>query len=271
MKGDTEVIVMILLFFAGATLMYFAHNIAASPFFQILIPATVTLSAAFLGAYFAFKLQQKQQSALLKRENLRACAATIAKLKHTWNILFSFNSDFYKFLPDQLKNENEIMMQLSINELIMFRPFKQMKHKVEINSDSLVFLYESSNKGILDSLLLLEFKINHFTESINFRSNYLVDEIHTIIDPFSEEKGRNLTEDEFEELVGKKRTLSLIDYTTSVHEQLQELLEEIPETLELLASSVKEVYPNDFNYSFNFKIPKKKHLIITRSSKKVPN
>lgn len=141
MKGDTEVVLMIVLFFAGAFLAAFAEDISLLPFVNTLTAPLATLVAAFFGAKYAFKLQAKQKQEETDRLNVEAGNKVIFQLIRLYK---KFSAIRNQFIEEHRNNPGRRYFIMPIAGLEINDP--------HINYDSLSFIFNSGELSILDEL-----------------------------------------------------------------------------------------------------------------------
>ena len=187
MKGDTEVVLMILFFFVGAIFSVYAEEISILPFVNTLIAPFSTLLAAFFGAKYAFKLQAKQKQEEIDRINVEAGNKVIFKLIRLYNKFGAFKNQFIE------PHRKDAGRRYFILPVAGFEG-----SDVHINYDSLSFIFNSDKLNILDKLSNFEKELTSALEVISRRS----DHHYKIIQPAIEE---------LEKTHGEKITLEQID------------------------------------------------------------
>jgi len=195
MKGDTEVILMILFFFSGAVFAVYAEEISILPFFDTLTAPLATLLAAFFGAKYAFKLQAKQKQEEIDRINVEAGNKVIFQLIRLYNKFGSFRNQFI----EQYRHDP--------GRRYFILPVAGLEGSdIRINYDSLSFIFNSGKLNILDELSSFEQEITSAIEVISRRSEHHYKIIQPAIEEIEKTHGEKVTLEQIDSKLGKRET-----------------------------------------------------------------
>ncbi|MBY0475107.1 MAG: hypothetical protein K2Q13_08630 [Nitrosomonas sp.] len=193
MKGDTEVVVMIILFFAGAFFAAFAEDVSLLPFINTLIAPLATLVAAFFGAKYAFKLQAQQKQEETYRTEVEAGNKVIFQLIRLHN---KFGAIREQFIEKYRDNSGRHYLIQPIAGLDIKDP--------HINYDSLSFIFNSGELNILTELSSFEQEIASAIEVISRRSDHHYRIIQPAVEQLEKEHGKEITLEKIDSILGKR-------------------------------------------------------------------
>lgn len=195
MKGDTEAVLMILFFFAGASFVAFAEEISLLPFVNTLTAPFATLLAAFFGAKYAFKLQEKQKQEEADRNNVEAGNKVIFQLIRLYNKFGAFRN---QFIEPHRADPGRRYFILPVAGL--------EGSDTRINYDSLSFIFNSDKLNILDELSSFEQEVTSAIEVISRRSEHHYKIIQPAIENLEKTHGEKVTLEQIDSILGKRET-----------------------------------------------------------------
>lgn len=200
MKGDTEVVLIIVFFFAGAALMAFAEDISLVPHIKVMSGAVATLIAAFVGAWYAFRLQLAHLEQQRTKEQVEAGNKAIFELVRTYN----------KFLAVKKQFIDEYRSNSARHVFIM--PMAGDIKPQQINFDSLAFLFDSDDPNLLGRLSMFEQEVASVLGVIDQRSRLHVDVVQPLLEMWERENGPLISIEEMEKALGPRyvKTLKML-------------------------------------------------------------
>lgn len=195
MKGDTEVVLMIVFFFAGAFFAAFAEEISLMPFANTIVASLTTLAAAFFGAKYAFKLQAKQKQEETDRTNVEAGNKVIFQLVRLYN---KFGAIRNQFIEEHRNSPGKRYFIMPVAGLEINDP--------HINYDSLSFIFNSGKLNILDELSSFEQEVTSALDVISRRSEHHYNVIQPAIEKLEKTYGEKVTLDQIDSILGKRES-----------------------------------------------------------------
>lgn len=212
--------------------------VSVTPFFPAdwgeIVPSLATLLAAFLGAMYAFKLQEKKEIEKVNDEQVRSGNRA----------LFEVERVYYKFVSirDQFvdKHRNEPDRHLVIRPIAGEECFTP-----EFDYDSLSFLFDSSDSSFLKELWMLEHDAKSIAITIRLRSEMQYDIIQPAVELVQKENaGKQIQADWVDDKLGSKDTQIIKMYTDNMINGVDNLVETSESMLKKLYSLLKEKHPS---------------------------
>lgn len=200
MKGDTEVVLMIVFFVAGAALMAFVEDISMIPHIEVMSGAAATLIAAFVGAWYAFRLQLAHLEQQKTKEQVEAGNKAVFELVRTHN----------KFLAVKNQFIDEFRSNPARHVFIM--PMAGDIKPLQINFDSLAFLFDSDDPNLLGRLAMFEQEVASTLGVIDQRSRLHVDVVQPAVEKWERENGPWMSIEQVEKALGARyaKTLKML-------------------------------------------------------------
>ena len=203
MKGDTEVVLMIAAFVIGATLMAYAEEISMLPYIQSLSGPFATLIAAFVGAWYAYKLQLAHLEKERTKDQVEAGNRAIFELGRTYN---KFNAIKQQFIEEHRNNSARHVLIL---------PMAGDIEALEFNFDSLSFLVDSEDPNLLGKLAMFEQEVASTLGVIEQRSHMHVEVVQPAVESLEQKTGELMLVEQIEKELGTRyaKTLKMLtDY-----------------------------------------------------------
>ncbi len=196
MKGDTEVVLMIVFFFSGAGLMALASNVSATPYIEAVLAAAATLSAAFFGAKYAFTLQARSEEQQAVKEQVEAGNGAIFELIRTYNQFLNIQT---QFINEQRKSAGRHLFML---------PMAGELHVMRLRFDELAFLFDSEDANLLGRLSLYQQEVANTIDVIRQRSQLHVEVVQPTVEQLERQigEGERFSVDQLEKLLGPRYT-----------------------------------------------------------------
>lgn len=231
MKGDTEVILMISFFFVGAALMAYAEELSAIPYMEPVSGAIATLVAAFVGARYAFKLQLAQLDQQKTKEQVEAGNKVIFELISTHN----------KFLVIRKQFIEEHRQKPARHFFIL--PMAGNIKTLQLNFDSLTFLFDSEDPNLLGRLAMFEQEVASTLGVIEQRSRLHVDIVQPSIEKLEQKTGMQLDLTQIEKELGTRHTQTLKMLTDFMIEGVDEVISAAEQHIEETNRILKAKFP----------------------------
>ncbi len=226
MKGDTEVILMVVFFFSGfflgAALIGYEKEVSPLPYIEAVMGAVATLAAAFFGAKYAFKLQLNSQEQQAVKEKVKAGNKAIFELIRTYN---QFANVRDQFIDEHRKSEARH---------IYIMPMAGGLHLIDLNFDELAFLFDSEDPDVLKRLAMFQQEVLSTVDVINRRSRLHIDVLQPSIEKLEQQLKGPVRLDQLENALGirytetlKKLTDAIIDSVDGVIVSSERLINEV--------------------------------------------
>ena len=127
-----------------------------------ILSAIATLLAAFMGAWFAFKLEEDHRKDERDKKNISACCKANFVLSEQLKMLGKFQKEEIESIEDK----TDIWLYMV--------PLPHMDHEtLKFNIDDLQFILDTTHKDILSQLLSQDELFNKTISMINMRSQLL--------------------------------------------------------------------------------------------------
>jgi hypothetical protein len=181
--------------------------------------AIPTLLAAFVGAWIAFKLEDKLRTEEQQKKNISACNKAIYILSKQYDVLLE--------LQNKISNSLEQRREM---ETVPYMDYKDLK----LNIEELLFFQDTSHKDILSRLFETEKKFHKTIDLFNKRSQVYQKRLKPCLAPDKEEQLKN----ELETLTDK-----VILFTDDAIEFIDKLQDN-------LTKAIKDIYPESNPISF---------------------
>jgi hypothetical protein len=205
MKGDTEVVVGILLFFGGVAWKSFSEGEDISWMITALVAPAATLVAAYVGAKLAFDYNKKEKKHLEFERRHGSIGVVIFELQR---LLDMFNVVEKQFIaPHRTNHDRHLMIQPAT---------RTGWHRPTFDFSALAFLISTPEKNILRELSLLELDIDSTIDVMNQRSELHVEKLQPAVEQAEKIHGTNLTVADIVQQLGRKNNSHLLTTTDAL-------------------------------------------------------
>lgn len=236
MKKYNLIQLVTLAFFIGVIsgiLIYHKWNYL--PWKEILL-AIPTLLAAFVGAWFAFKLEDRRRKEEQEKKNISACCKANFVLSEQLKMLDKFQKEKIK----SIKDKSKIWLDME--------PSADMDHEtLKFNIDDLQFILDTTRKDILSKLFSQDELFHKTISMINMRSRLLLEKLPPEFIPdmkIHKDQGK-LEDGKIESLdVGIRENISrLKDLTNKIIQHVDEAIESTKNFRKIFIEAVRDIYP----------------------------
>lgn len=229
---DSFVVIAILSFFVGAISGAIFDQKSIELVLTAFLPALATLIAAFAGAGYAFKLQEKVREIRAKNERIASANKAIFNLSRMYNSLVNYDDQFLK----SCRNDSASFLNV--------RPsIDLVKSDIQIDLDSLSFLLETSNRNILGELSSCVASYQVAIDAINDRSRIYRDQVQPRMESAGASEANKYTLDGLKAMMGERLYCILENATSQVFTHTENTIVEIKRVSELLTEAVKQEFP----------------------------
>ncbi len=232
MKSDSLIVISIASLFVGVLLGAISNEKAFDTTFNVLAPAIATLVAAFLGAGYAFKLQENERRAREVKENVASGNRAIFSLMRMYSKLKNFEKQFL----NPFKGDKTAFLQMQPTlELI--------KYEIKLDIDSLSYLLETEHGNILGELSACIGKYQGAIDAINNRSHIHLNHVLPILERAGFVEGADYSIEKIKEFLGPRLFAAITDGTDQVFSHTLHTIEEIDRISSELTRVLKQSFP----------------------------
>jgi hypothetical protein len=176
-----------------------------------IFPSLATLLAAFLGASFAFLLQNRKQERDEKKKQITGVNRAIYMIYDMWNVLFQYQIEVIN--PIRERPDDWLNMPASLEGQF---------HEVRFPAKDLVFLLGTKHADLYTRILLEEQRYTIAMGSIRTRSRLVYDQLHPKMENLGFKIGEPLNLNAVEESLGPDLTNKLKQITRGIINNVDE-------------------------------------------------
>ena len=194
--------------------------------------AIPTLLAAFVGAWFAFKLEENRRKVEQQKKNISACNKAIYILSKQYGILLELQIKIIEPFRDSPEQWREM------------KPVPPMDYKdIKLDIEELLFFQDTSHKDILYRLLEAEKKFHGTIDTFNKRSQFFLEEVQPRLLDKTAIACSN--KDDYKQLMDK-----IVDLTDIAILFVDDAVGFIEKLQDNLTKAIKDIYPESNPISF---------------------
>ena len=208
-----------------------------------ILSAIATLLAAFMGAWFAFKLEEDHRKDERDKKNISACCNAIFILSEQFKMLDKFQKEEIK----PIKGKSDIWLEME--------PLTHMDHKtLKFNIENLQFILDTTHKDILSQLLSQDELFHKTISMINMRSQLLLEKLPPEFIPnmkINKEQGK-LEGKKIEslELRDRENIRRLENLTNKIIQHINKAIASTKKFNKIFIKAIKDIYPESNTISF---------------------
>ena len=208
-----------------------------------ILSAIATLLAAFMGAWFAFKLEEDHRKDERDKKNISACCKANFVLSEQLKMLGKFQKEEIESIEDK----TDIWLYME--------PLPHMDHEtLKFNIENLQFILDTTHKDILSQLLSQDELFHKTISIINRRSQLLLEKLHPgFIQRMKTCKEQGKLEDkEIESLEASDRENKrrLENLTNKIIQHVNEAIASTKKFQKIFIKAIKDIYPEANPISF---------------------
>jgi len=202
------------------------------------LPAIVTLLAAFLGAWFAFKLNSDKEQ----------------KIEHNINLINGNSALFIMIMMyNNLKNYQEKVLDPERSNSINYISLKAINlpsdNSLQINIEILKFLLDK-NPQLLFELKIEENRYNSAVGAINIRTTSHSEEMQPKLEENGFEEEKAYTATQMHEFLGNRLTGVMISNTKEVFKHVDSTVDSLSNIIDKLREEMLKTFPNETIINF---------------------
>lgn len=230
MKGDTEVLLMVFLFFAGVAFNAYLSEEVVSGILTLLVAPAATLVAAYVGARSAFAFQREYQLQAEKRRQSAALNLTIFEVARVYNVILTIEK---QFISEHRDHPGRGLMIMPAAAFVVDPP--------TFSFSDLTFLFDSSNPNLLGELSLFEREVASTLAIIRERSKLHVDHLQPAVERLHRAHGEQFTLPQLVDELGPRYTTHLEKVTEFMIKGVDDILDACPKLSEALTKLGNEL------------------------------
>lgn len=195
-----------------------------------------TLLASFLGAWFAFRLQDLARLSETRAAQVEAANSVIFSVAQMLNSLKIFQLDYI----EPHRNDPGI----SYSMLPLYGPAEL---NIKMNYSSLGYLLDPEHGQIVMELFIQQQRYDEAIRLINYRSELHLNSVQPILEKSGFTPGKEYSIEEFRAALGVLIAAKIEQATAHVVQQVDNTISTLEETKNGLRSILKSMYP-DYNF-----------------------
>lgn len=209
---------------------------------EISSPLT-TLLAAFLGAWFAFMLQNRREKKNEINKNLAALNKVQINLVQQLNALTIFNKDFIQ--PYKSHPVNWVAIPAA--------PPRNYTH-LKIEAGSLSFLIEQNSSALISKILIVEEEFQEVMNLINLRSEVHVGRLQPKLEEIGFKEGKSFDKslEEVENFLGDRLVGEMKRLTNGLISSIEDAITSHEEVIKEIKATGTKVFPKKRVLSFQY-------------------
>lgn len=197
------------------------------------IPAVTTLLAAFFGAWFAYRLQDKAKVREEQASNISAANWALFTVFQQVNSLKVFQVD----MIDPVRNHP--------GKFIAMQPVLPEQHEnLQFDFSSLGFLLNTKHKQIVLDLFIEQQRFSEAIKVINYRSVLHIQQVQPILERAGIQEGVDYTTEELAKVVGPRLYKTLERSTDQVVYNVDRTIGSLDEVKGKMIKAFKQLYPD---------------------------
>lgn len=199
---------------------------------EIVVPALTTLLAAFLGAWFAFRLQNNKEENKKHQENIEAANRALFMLSRVINEL----ENIKKQVIDPVRDQPDRFLAMP--------PFLIRNYDaVRFDTKSLIFLLKSNSPNLLGELITEENRFHQAINSLSNRSELHRHEVQPLLEEAEVRIGCEYRIADIKKALGERIFTQITMATDDLIEHVDETLSTSEDLMKKFAVVMKEIYP----------------------------
>ena len=197
-----------------------------------LLPAAVTLLAAFLGAWSAFQLDNKVRARRTTRAQVAAVNRGMFVLGRQYNLLLNLQAQ----VVDPVRDDPARFLNM--------RPFPSIERVPKFDDETLLFLLETPQREFMSHLMLAEDRFGSVLQVFQERSQLHVEQVQPRLEASKIAEKSTYTVDEIKQAIGMRLMLHLMRLTDDAIPRLDDTIREHEELLEQFRSAMVALFPD---------------------------
>jgi hypothetical protein len=198
---------------------------------QVLATAGATLLAAFLGAKYAFNLQNRRIDEENIESNVEAGNASIFAIINNYQKFVNFRDQFINVYRDNR------------NRHIIILPAVGMSRYMQIEFESLRFMFKSKHVNLLSQLSLYQAEVESSLEVIQMRSELHSTSVQEKIEQAGLGNDDAIDLNEAERILGLRTYTTMLLLTNQMIDAIDRVIADSERLVPLLRKAMLDIYP----------------------------
>lgn len=229
-KNERNITILLLTFISGAVLGLLT-KIEKDPL-ELIIPSLTTLLAAFLGAYFAFRFQNKKEEKKRYQANVEAGNRAIFTLTRIINELEVIKTQ----MIDPVRDRED--------RFLVMQPFLIPNYDdVKFDVESLTFLLNSKTPSILGELIVEETRFQQAINSLNNRSDLHRYQVQPMLEAAGVKVGGKYLLQDIERALGQRIFMQIKHSTNELIDQIDKNRETAEKLMDKFIANLINIFP----------------------------
>lgn len=195
---------------------------------DLIISGVVTITAAFTGAWAAFRFERATKKREKIEQNIAAANRAIHVIKNLWEIL----KQFQKEEIEPYRKRKDLWLNMNANILVDYG-------STTFNADDLAFLLQTEHANIYSELLVEEHRYKIAVQLIKMRSTIVFNEVFPKFSAADVAVGTPLNENDIEKILG-------IDVVHELKKITEGIIRNVDEDVISLREVLLHMTPNGF-------------------------
>lgn len=199
-----------------------------------IIAALATLAAAYFGAFFAFKFQERKEEQKIRTNNIAAGNRAMFLLFRQFNELSVIQKQIIE--PDRTHPVRFVGMRPAL-------PLNYESLRFEVNN--LSFLLETKHRQVLMDLLIEEGRFHAAVQALNERSKMHIHDVQPVLEKAGIVDGGNHSLSQLKEAMGNRLFVQLSRATDQMIDHIDDSIKSLLQMGDKLYEVFKELYPGE--------------------------
>lgn len=229
-KNERNITIVLLTFILGVVLGLLT-KIEKDPL-ELIIPSLTTLLAAFLGAYFAFRFQNKKEEEKKYQKNIEAANRAI-------------------FTLTRIINELEVLKRQAIDpfrdrddKFLSMQPFLVPNYDdIKFDIESLIFLLDTKSPNILGELVVEETRFHQAINTLNTRTELHRYQVQPKLEAAGLKQGGQYNMKDIERALGQRIFMQIQAATDDVIEHFDKTRKSSEELMDKFLQNLNKIIP----------------------------
>jgi hypothetical protein len=196
------------------------------------VPMIATLLAAFFGAWFAYRLQDKAKVRKERTSNITAANLALFTVFQQINTLKVYQMDVID--PVRKHPKIFIAMQPILNEQL---------ENLQFDFSSIGFLLSTKHKQIALDLFIEQQRFREAIKAINFRSTLHIQQVQPTLERAGIQEGADYNTEELAKVLGPRLYKTLQGVTDQVVYHVDRTIDSLDNVKAKMIQAFKELYP----------------------------
>lgn len=226
-ENEEKIVFVIVAFICGIT-----SGILSASSSETIVKAILTLSATFIGGYFAFRLNTLKDKKKEEKENVTAGNMTIFRLIRIYNAFNSYKKQFIDPFRESHFKYLEIRPSIGLDSW-----------DVKFEYESLSYLLTSGNPNLIAELSSLIDEVVSTKEMMRVRNSHHAGIVQPLMEKSGFYQGANISPDQLDEMLGERLSDTMKELTTDMIEFVDNIALNTEKLIDQMHLTNKQLFP----------------------------